>query len=331
MVLLVTGGAGFIGSNFILYQLKNHPNDRVICVDKLTYAGNLNNLETAFKNQNFRFYRADICDKNAVDEVFIKEKPDVVVNFAAETHVDRSISDSSVFLNTNIIGTQILLDSCLKHNTLRFHQISTDEVYGDLPIENYDLKFREDMLLKPSSPYSASKASADLLALSYFKTYGLNVSITRCSNNYGAFQFPEKLIPLTILNALENKAVPVYGDGKNVRDWVYVEDHCRAVDFVIRSGAVGKIYNIGGNSEKNNIEVVSRILEIMGKPLSLIEFAADRAGHDRRYAVDYSRINKELLWAASISFDDGLQETVKWYMDNIAWLKSAIKNKVQTK
>lgn len=327
MVLLITGGAGFIGSNFIFYQLKNHPEDRIICLDKLTYAGNPETLKSVKNNPNFRFVKADICDKQAVDKVFSEEKPDVVVNFAAESHVDRSINDTSVFLQTNIIGTQVLLDACRKYN-VHFHQISTDEVYGDLPIDRTDLKFTETTPLNPSSPYSASKASADLVVLSYNKTYELPVTITRCSNNYGGYQYPEKLIPLTILNALENKPVPVYGNGENVREWICVEDHCEAVDFVIRNGKIGEIYNVGGNTEKSNIDVVNKILEIMDKPKSLISYVADRPGHDRRYAVDCSKIKKELSWQPKTDFDKGLKKTVEWYLENEDWLKS-IKNRVQ--
>lgn len=324
MVLLVTGGAGFIGSNFILYQLKKHPEDRIICLDKLTYAGNLETLKDVKDNHKFRFIKADICDKEAVAKAFSEENPDIVINFAAESHVDRSINDTGIFMQTNIIGTQILLDACRKHG-IRFHQISTDEVYGDLPIEETDLFFSENTNLSPSSPYSASKASADLITLSYYKTYRLPVTITRCSNNYGSHQYPEKLIPLTILSALENKPVPVYGNGRNVRDWIYVEDHCKAVDLVIRNGEAGKIYNIGGGNEKSNIEVVSKILEIMDKPKSLITYVPDRPGHDRRYAVDYSKIEKELLWQPETDFDYGLEKTVEWYIQNEDWLKSVKK------
>ena len=324
MVLLVTGGAGFIGSNFIFYQLKKHPEDRIICLDKLTYAGNLETLKDVKDNRNFRFIKADICDKEAVARAFSEENPDIVINFAAESHVDRSINNTNIFLQTNIIGTQVLLDACRKYNA-RFHQISTDEVYGDLPIEEADLSFSESTNLNPSSPYSASKASADLITLSYYKTYRLPVTITRCSNNYGSYQYPEKLIPLTILSALENKPVPVYGNGRNVRDWIYVEDHCKAVDLVIRNGKAGKIYNIGGGNEKSNIEVVSKILEIMDKPKSLITYVPDRPGHDRRYAVDYSKIEKELLWQPETDFDYGLEKTVEWYIQNEDWLKSVKK------
>lgn len=324
MVLLVTGGAGFIGSNFILYQLKKHPEDRIICLDKLTYAGNLETLKDVKDNHKFRFIKADICDKEAVTKAFSEENPDIVINFAAESHVDRSINDTGIFMQTNIIGTQILLDACRKHG-IRFHQISTDEVYGDLPIEETDLFFSENTNLSPSSPYSASKASADLITLSYYKTYRLPVTITRCSNNYGSHQYPEKLIPLTILSALENKPVPVYGNGRNVRDWIYVEDHCKAVDLVIRNGEAGKIYNIGGGNEKSNIEVVSKILEIMDKPKSLITYVPDRPGHDRRYAVDYSKIEKELLWQPETDFEYGLEKTVEWYIQNEDWLKSVKK------
>ncbi len=324
MVLLVTGGAGFIGSNFILYQLKKHPEDRIICLDKLTYAGNLETLKDVKDNHKFRFIKADICDKEAVAKAFSEENPDIVINFAAESHVDRSINDTGIFMQTNIIGTQILLDACRKHG-IRFHQISTDEVYGDLPIEETDLFFSENTNLSPSSPYSASKASADLITLSYYKTYKLPVTITRCSNNYGSYQYPEKLIPMTILSALENKPVPVYGNGRNVRDWIYVEDHCKAVDLVIRNGEAGEIYNIGGSSEKSNIEVVSKILEIMDKPKSLITYVPDRPGHDRRYAVDYSKIEKELLWQPETDFKYGLEKTVEWYIQNEDWLKSVKK------
>ncbi len=324
MVLLVTGGAGFIGSNFILYQLKKHPEDRIICLDKLAYAGNLETLKDVKDNHKFRFIKADICDKEAVAKAFSEENPDIVINFAAESHVDRSINDTGIFMQTNIIGTQILLDACRKHG-IRFHQISTDEVYGDLPIEETDLFFSENTNLSPSSPYSASKASADLITLSYYKTYRLPVTITRCSNNYGSHQYPEKLIPLTILSALENKPVPVYGNGRNVRDWIYVEDHCKAVDLVIRNGEAGKIYNIGGGNEKSNIEVVSKILEIMDKPKSLITYVPDRPGHDRRYAVDYSKIEKELLWQPETDFEYGLEKTVEWYIQNEDWLKSVKK------
>ena len=323
MILLITGGAGFIGSNFIFYQLKNYPEDRIICFDKLTYAGNLETLESVENNPNFRFVKADICDKDAVDKVFLEEKPDLVVNFAAESHVDRSINNTSVFLQTNIIGTLVLLDACKKYN-VRFHQISTDEVYGDLPLDRTDLKFTETTPLNASSPYSASKASADLVVLSYFKTYGLPVTITRCSNNYGGYQYPEKLIPLTILNALENKPIPIYGYGKNVRDWLYVEDHCEAVDFVIRNGKIGEIYNVGGSTEKSNIDIVNRVLEIMKKPKSLISYVADRPGHDRRYAVDYSKIEKEFSWQPKTDFDTGLEKTVEWYLENKNWLKNRI-------
>lgn len=324
MVLLVTGGAGFIGSNFILYQLKKHPEDRIICLDKLTYAGNLETLKDVKDNHKFRFIKADICDKEAVTKAFSEENPDIVINFAAESHVDRSINDTGIFMQTNIIGTQILLDACRKHG-IRFHQISTDEVYGDLPIEETDLFFSESTNLNPSSPYSASKASADLITLSYYKTYRLPVTITRCSNNYGSHQYPEKLIPMTILSALENKPVPVYGNGRNVRDWIYVEDHCKAVDLVIRNDKAGKIYNIGGGNEKSNIEVVSKILEIMDKPKSLITYVPDRPGHDRRYAVDYSKIEKELLWQPKTDFEYGLEKTVEWYIQNEDWLKSVKK------
>jgi len=320
--ILVTGAAGFIGANFAEYFVNKHPDYNVIVLDKLTYAGNLDNLKKVM--DKITFVKGDICDFEFVLDLFKKYDINGVIHFAAESHVDRSINDTGIFMQTNIIGTQILLDACRKHG-IRFHQISTDEVYGDLPIEETDLFFSENTNLSPSSPYSASKASADLITLSYYKTYRLPVTITRCSNNYGSHQYPEKLIPLTILSALENKAVPVYGNGRNVRDWIYVEDHCKAVDLVIRNGEAGEIYNIGGGNEKSNIEVVSKILEIMDKPKSLIIYVPDRPGHDRRYAVDYSKIEKELLWQPETDFEYGLEKTVEWYIQNEDWLKSVKK------
>ena len=319
MTIIVTGGAGFIGSNFIFYQLKNHPDDRIVCLDKLTYAGNLETLKSVMDNENFRFVKADIADKQAVEELFEKEKPDIVVNFAAESHVDRSIEDPSIFLKTNILGTQVLMDACRKFEVKRYHQVSTDEVYGDLPLDRPDLFFTEETPIHTSSPYSSSKAGADLLVLAYYRTFGLPVTITRCSNNYGPYHFPEKLIPLIISRALADESLPVYGKGENIRDWLYVEDHCAAIDLVIRKGRVGEVYNIGGHNEKTNLEVVKTILKQLGKPESLITFVTDRPGHDMRYAIDPAKIHRELGWLPQTSFDDGIKKTIDWYLDNKQW------------
>ncbi len=324
MNILVTGGAGFIGSNFIFYLLKKHSDDRIICLDNLTYAGNLATLESVMNNQNFSFVKGDISDKKAVYEIFEREKIDVVVNFAAESHVDRSIADPGVFLKTNIIGTQVLMDACLKYGIKRYHQVSTDEVYGDLPIERTDLFFTEDTPIHTSSPYSASKASADLLVLAYHRTYGLPVSISRCSNNYGPYHFPEKMIPLMIIRALADQTLPVYGKGDNVRDWLYVEDHCAAIDLVIRNGREGEIYNIGGHNERANIDVVKIILKTLDKPESLITFVSDRPGHDRRYAIDPTKIHNELGWLPQTDFNTGIEKTIKWYLDNKNWWENII-------
>jgi dTDP-glucose 4,6-dehydratase len=322
--ILVTGGAGFIGSNFIHYMLEKHPDYRIICLDKLTYAGNLRNLESALNRENFHFIKGDICDRELVYRVFEEEKPDVVVNFAAESHVDRSIEDPEIFLKTNIIGTQVLMDACRKYGIKRFHQVSTDEVYGDLPLDRPDLKFTEKSPLKPSSPYSASKASADLLVMAYHRTYGLPVTISRCSNNYGPYQFPEKLIPLMIINAIHDRPLPVYGDGRNVRDWIHVKDHCEAIDLIIHEGKEGEIYNIGGENERSNIEVVKMILKELGKPESLIKFVKDRPGHDRRYALDITKMKEEFGWSPKISFEEGLRSTIKWYLENRNWWEEII-------
>ncbi len=324
VTVIVTGGAGFIGSNFIFFQLENHPEDRIVCVDKLSYAGNIATLKSVMNNSNFRFIKADISDKEAVESIFGEEHPDIVVNFAAETHVDRSIDDLSVFLKTNVIGTQVLMDACRKYNVKRFHQVSTDEVYGDLPIDRTDLFFTECTGLNASSPYSASKASADLIALSYFKTFGLPVTITRCSNNYGFYQFPEKLIPLAINRALENKKIPVYGNGENVRDWLFVEDHCSAIDLVMRKGKTGEVYNIGGHNEQSNIEVIKVILNQLGRPETLVSYIADRPGHDRRYAIDSSKIQNELGWKPKTEFQNGIRKTIEWYLNNRDWLKNTV-------
>jgi len=315
MTLIVTGGAGFIGANFIFYILEHHPEARVVCLDKLTYAGNLAALTPVMELPNFRFVQADICDREAVYRLFEEECPDAVVNFAAESHVDRSIEDPAIFLETNVIGVGVLLDASRKYGVKRFHQVSTDEVYGDLPLDRPDLRFTEDSPLKPSSPYSASKASADLLCGAYSRTYGLPVTISRCSNNYGPYQFPEKLIPLVIARALEGKSVPVYGEGLNVRDWLYVRDHCSAIDLVLERGKAGQVYNIGGCGERRNIDVVKCILDILDKPHSLISYVEDRKGHDLRYAVDPQKIQSELGWEPSVCFEDGIRETVQWYLD----------------
>ena len=324
MKIIVTGGAGFIGGNFVYYELKNHPADEIICLDKLTYAGNLETLTDAQANKNFKFVRADIADRDAVYKLFEEEKPDVVVNFAAESHVDRSIEDPELFLRTNIIGTSVLLDACKKYGIKRFHQVSTDEVYGDLPLDRPDLFFTEKTNLHTSSPYSASKAAADLLVQAYQRTYKIPATISRCSNNYGPYHFPEKLIPLMIINALHDKKLPVYGKGINVRDWLYVEDHCAAIDLIIRRGTVGEVYNIGGHNERTNLEGVKTILKILGKSEDLIEFVTDRKGHDQRYAIDPTKISNELGWTPQTKFDDGIKKTVAWYLENRAWWEKII-------
>ena len=324
MKLLVTGGAGFIGSNFIFYMLREHPEHEIVCVDALTYAGNMATLAPVSDKPEFKFVKADIADRDAVYEIFEAEKPDVVVNFAAESHVDRSIEDPGIFLRTNILGTQVLMDACNTYGIQRFHQVGTDEVYGDLPLERTDLFFTEDTPITASSPYSASKASADLLAMAYHRTYGLPVTISRCSNNYGPYQFPEKLIPLMIANALADKELPVYGTGENVRDWLYVEDHCRAIDMILQDGKVGEVYNIGGHNEKSNLEVVKIILQQIGKPESLITFVTDRKGHDLRYAIDPAKIHGELGWLPETKFEDGIKKTIDWYLDNRQWWEDII-------
>ena len=324
MTIIVTGGAGFIGSNFIYYMLKKHPNDRIICVDKLTYAGNLETLEPVMEKKNFKFIRADIADRQTVYRIFEQEKPDIVVNFAAESHVDRSIENPEIFLQTNVIGTSVLLDACRRYGIDRYHQVSTDEVYGDLPLDRPDLFFTEETNLKTSSPYSASKAGADLLVMAYHRTYKIPTTISRCSNNYGPYHFPEKLIPLMIINALSDKKLPVYGDGKNVRDWLYVEDHCRAIDLILQKGRVGEVYNIGGHNERANIDVVKTILKELGKPEDLIEHVTDRKGHDRRYAIDPTKIHTELGWEPETKFEDGIKKTVKWYLEHKDWWQHII-------
>ena len=324
MKILVTGGAGFIGSNFVYYELDNYPNDEVVCLDKLTYAGNLETLEIAMKNPKFKFVKGDIADRAFVDELFASEKPDVIVNFAAESHVDRSIENPEIFLQTNVIGTSVLMDACRKYGNIRYHQVSTDEVYGDLPLDRPDLFFTETTPLHTSSPYSASKASADLLVQAYYRTYKLPVTISRCSNNYGPYHFPEKLIPLMIANALNDKKLPVYGKGENVRDWLYVEDHCSAIDLIIRKGKIGEVYNIGGHNERTNLEVVKTIIRELGKSEDLIEFVTDRPGHDRRYAIDPTKIHNELGWLPATKFDDGIKKTIDWYLTHKSWWEKII-------
>lgn len=329
MTYLVTGGAGFIGANFIFYMLENHPEERIVCIDKLTYAGNLSTLAPVMERKNFRFVRADICDREAVYELFEEEHPDIVINFAAESHVDRSIEDPGVFLQTNIMGTAVMMDASRKYGVQRFHQVSTDEVYGDLPLDRPDLFFTETTPLHTSSPYSSSKASADLLALAYYRTYGLPVTLSRCSNNYGPYQFPEKLIPLMIANALNDKPLPVYGEGLNVRDWLYVEDHCRAIDLIVRKGREGEVYNIGGHNEMRNIDIVKLICQALGKPESLITYVTDRKGHDMRYAIDPAKIHSELGWLPTTMFADGIKKTIQWYLDNRGWWEEIISGEYQ--
>lgn len=324
MNVLVTGGAGFIGSNFVFHMLASHPKYRIVCLDALTYSGNLTTLENIMENPNFRFVKGDIADRELVDTLFKEESFDFVVNFAAESHVDRSIEDPGIFLKTNIIGTQVLMDASKKYGVKRFHQISTDEVYGDLPLDRSDLFFTEETPIHTSSPYSASKAAADLLVMAYYRTFKLPITISRCSNNYGPYHFPEKLIPLVISRALNDEVIPVYGRGQNVRDWLYVGDHCTAVDLILHKGKEGEVYNIGGHNERSNLEVVKTILRELEKPESLITFVKDRAGHDLRYAIDPSKTRRELGWEPTILFDEGIRETVKWYIDNRSWWENII-------
>ena len=330
MNIVVTGGAGFIGGNFVYYELEKHPEDKIICFDALTYAGNMETLDEAMKNPQFIFVKGDIANRDDVDKLFNEHKPDIVVNFAAESHVDRSIENPGIFLQTNVLGTQVLMDACRKYGIKRYHQVSTDEVYGDLPLDRPDMFFTEETPLHTSSPYSASKASADLLVMAYHRTYQLPVTISRCSNNYGPFHFPEKLIPLMIINALHDKKLPVYGEGINVRDWLYVKDHCSAIDLIIRNGNVGEVYNIGGHNERQNIQVVKTILKELNKPESLIEHVTDRKGHDRRYAIDPTKIHNELGWLPATKFDDGIKATIKWYLDNEDWWQGIVSGEYQS-
>lgn len=329
MKILVTGGAGFIGSNFVYYMLEKHTDYDIVCLDKLTYAGNLHTLEKAMKNNHFKFVKGDIADKEFVFDLFKQENFDIVVNFAAESHVDRSILDPAIFLKTNIIGTQVLMDASREYNVKRYHQVSTDEVYGDLPLDRPDMFFTEETPIHTSSPYSASKASADLLVQAYHRTYGLPVTISRCSNNYGPYHFPEKLIPLMIANCLNNKPLPVYGKGENVRDWLYVEDHCSAIDLIIHNGTVGEVYNIGGHNEMANIDVVKLIIQALGKSEDLITYVTDRKGHDRRYAIDPTKIHNQLGWLPATKFSDGIKKTINWYLDNKDWWEEILSGDYQ--
>jgi len=324
MNIIVTGGAGFIGANFVKYMLKKYPEYKIICLDALTYAGNMETLSDILDNPQFGFVKGNIASQKDVFDLFERTRPDMVVNFAAESHVDRSIDNPRIFLETNIIGTQVLMDACRKYGIKRYHQVSTDEVYGDLPLDRPDLFFTEETPIHTSSPYSASKASADLLVLAYYRTFKLPVTISRCSNNYGPYQFPEKLIPLMITRALADEPLPVYGKGENIRDWLYVEDHCSAIDLIIHKGREGEVYNIGGHNERTNLEVVKAILGVLNKPESLITFVKDRPGHDMRYAIDPAKIHNELGWLPKTKFDDGIKQTVEWYLENRTWWENII-------
>ena len=324
MKFLITGGAGFIGSNYLHYVTEKYSEDKFVCIDALTYAGNYNNIKSLEGKDNFKFIKADITNRDVIYQIFEEEKFDYVVNFAAESHVDNSIKNPEVFLTTNIIGTAVLMDACLKYGIKRFHQISTDEVYGDLPLDRLDLLFKEDTPLHTSSPYSSSKASADLLVQAYHRTFNLPITISRCSNNYGPYQFPEKLIPVVISKALKNEKVPVYGKGENVRDWIHVHDHNVGVDMIVRNGRDGEIYNLGGHSERCNLDVVKTILHHLGKSEDLIEFVGDRPGHDLRYAIDSSKVEDELGWSLSYNFEDGIKETVDWYLNNEDWINNIL-------
>ncbi|MFQ9985978.1 MAG: dTDP-glucose 4,6-dehydratase [Lachnospiraceae bacterium] len=329
MKIIVTGGAGFIGGNFVHLMVNTYPEDQIICLDKLTYAGNMETLQPVMDKPNFQFVKGDIADRPFVYQLFEDVKPDVVINFAAESHVDRSIEDPGIFLQTNVIGTGVLLDACRKYGIQRYHQVSTDEVYGDLPLDRPDLFFTEETPLHTSSPYSASKASADLLVMAYYRTFKIPATISRCSNNYGPYHFPEKLIPLMIANALNDKPLPVYGKGENVRDWLYVEDHCKAIDLIVRKGRVGEVYNIGGHNERTNLEVVKTVLRELGKSEDLITYVTDRPGHDMRYAIDPTKIHRELGWLPETKFDDGIKKTIQWYLDNKSWWENIISGEYQ--
>lgn len=322
MKFIVTGGCGFIGSNYLHYVVNKYPEDEFICIDSLTYAGNYHNLEPIIDKPNFRFVKLDITDRDGIDALFTAEKPDCVINFAAESHVDNSIKNPGIFVKTNVMGTQVLMDAALKHGVKRYHQVSTDEVYGDLPLDRPDLLFTESTPLHTSSPYSASKGGADLLVLAYMRTFKLPATISRCSNNYGPYQFPEKLIPHTIACAVKDQKIPVYGEGKNVRDWIHVYDHNVGVDMIVRQGREGEVYNLGGRSERDNLTIVKTILKQLGKPESLIEFVADRPGHDLRYAMDPTKAEAELGWTRKYNFDDGMQSTIDWYLEKQNWVQN---------
>ena len=324
MKILVTGGAGFIGGNFVHYMVNKYPEDEIVNLDLLTYAGNLETLKPVEEKKNYRFIKGDIADRPFIMELFQKEKFDIVINFAAESHVDRSISDPSIFVQTNVMGTVVLLDACRAYGVKRFHQVSTDEVYGDLPLDRPDLFFTEETPLHTSSPYSSSKASADLFVMAYYRTYGMPVTISRCSNNYGPYQFPEKLIPLMISRALAEEPLPVYGKGENVRDWLHVLDHCIAIDLIIRNGKEGEVYNIGGHNERTNLEVVKTIIKALNKSEDLIQYVTDRPGHDRRYAIDPTKMEKEIGWKPIYTFDTGIQETIEWYLTNKDWWQNIL-------
>ena len=329
MKIIVTGGAGFIGGNFVHHMVNKYPDYEIINLDLLTYAGNLETLKPVEDKPNYKFIKGDIADRKFIFDLFEKEKPDVIVNFAAESHVDRSITDPESFVRTNVMGTTTLLDACREFGIKRYHQVSTDEVYGDLPLDRPDLFFTEETPIHTSSPYSSSKAGADLLVLAYHRTYGLPVTISRCSNNYGPYHFPEKLIPLMIANALADKPLPVYGEGLNVRDWLYVEDHCRAIDLIIHNGRVGEVYNVGGHNEMKNIDIVKIICKELGKPESLITHVTDRKGHDMRYAIDPTKIHNELGWLPETKFEDGIKKTIQWYLDNKEWWETIISGEYQ--
>lgn len=319
--ICVTGGAGFIGCNFIRYILKKYDEYKILCIDKLTYAGHLESLSDLKMNSRFEFIRADISDREKIFSIFEEENIDIVVNFAAESHVDRSIEEPEIFLQTNIMGTQVLVEAARKYGVERFHQVSTDEVYGDLPVEEKEMLFTEESPIKPSSPYSASKAASDLLVLAYERTYGLPATISRCSNNYGGYQYPEKLIPVIYQKGVNNEMIPVYGDGANIRDWLFVDDHCTAIDLILHRGAVGEVYNIGGHNEKSNLEIVKTILNMIGKSEQLIKFVPDRLGHDKRYAIDPSKM-LQLGWKPAYDFEEGLRKTINWYMENQSWIEN---------
>jgi len=321
MKVLVTGGAGFIGSNFLHYEVETYPNDSFVCLDALTYAGNYNNIKMLEGKPNFKFVKGDITDREFVDKLFQEEKFDSVINFAAESHVDNSIKNPGVFIQTNIAGTQVLMDAARKYGNIRYHQVSTDEVYGDLPLDRPDLLFTEETPIHTSSPYSSSKAGADLLVAAYHRTFGLPITISRCSNNYGPYQFPEKLIPVVISKALKDEPIPVYGKGENVRDWIHVHDHNIGVDLIVRHGKIGEVYNLGGHSERTNLELVKLILKQLGKPESLITYVTDRPGHDLRYAIDSSKVERELNWNRTYTFEEGIKETIDWYVNNTDWIE----------